>query len=347
MFYLLNNTPLIANEIDVLTELKNQLAINGIYRFNEFRTTTNHIQFNCPIHNNGQERKPSCGITTNKIIHDNNRFTKSGLVHCFACGYTATLQEMISTLFGHDNDLGLFGDEWLKKNFSTVTLENRKNPLADFKFKDLSNTNINNDKINYISEEELDSYRYIHPYMYKRKLTDEIIELFDIGYDANFKLKSTDNYTIPCITFPIHDINGNVLFIARRSVKSKFFHYPSNVSKPVYGLYQLKQVYNNYNEEIIICESMLNALTCWVYGKPAVALNGTGTPYQYEQLSKLNCRKFILGLDPDKAGDRGRKKLREYFKNKKLIYDYIIPTGKDINDLSKKEFDNLPIKSIF
>ena len=73
----LNNLPILADEIDILNELKNQLAVNGIYRFNEFRTITNHIQFNCPIHKNGQERSPSCGITTTDIKYQSR--TAKGL----------------------------------------------------------------------------------------------------------------------------------------------------------------------------------------------------------------------------------------------------------------------------
>ena len=78
-----------------------------------------------------------------------------------------------------------------------------------------------------------------------------------------------------------------------------------------------------------------------MYGKPAVALNGTGTPYQMKQLLELPCRKFILGLDPDDAGNRGREKIRKAIGNKKIITELIIPKGKDINDLTEEEFNNL------
>lgn len=38
----------------------------------------------------------------------------------------------------------------------------------------------NSNSAGYIREQELDKYRYIHPYMYERELTDKIIERFDI-----------------------------------------------------------------------------------------------------------------------------------------------------------------------
>ena len=87
-----NNLQIITPEIEVLQELKSQLALQGIYRFDKFIETENHIQFNCPIHKGGQERKPSCGITKNRIITElgngNKKVTEAGTVHCFQCGYT-------------------------------------------------------------------------------------------------------------------------------------------------------------------------------------------------------------------------------------------------------------------
>ncbi len=339
MAFTLNGLPILAEEIEILSELKNQLALNGVYRFATFRQITNHIQFNCPMHKGGQERKPSCGITTTDIRYANGKVVKAGTVHCLACGYTASLNEMISSLFGKD-DGGRFGNEWLAKNFVTLQTEQRQPLVLELE----RHPNRKIETPTYISEEELDSYRYIHPYMYQRKLTDEVIELFDIGYDDKFEFKSANGSIINyrCITFPNKDEQGNTLFIARRSVDTKFFNYPKEVIKPVYGIYELYKYYgNDLPKSIIICESMFNALTCWVYGKPAVALNGTGTPHQYAQLLKLPVRKFILGLDPDTAGDNGRRKLHNYFNNKKIVTDLVIPEGKDINDLAKEEFDNL------
>jgi DNA primase len=327
MFYI-NRNPILADDLEVLNELKHQLARHGILRFNEFKVGPRNIQFNCPIHSNGQEKKPSCGISTVQI-----KDIPPGTVHCFACGYTASLEEMISHCFGRD-DMGAYGREWLVKNFLTVSIENRKDISLDV------SRGSKVEEMSYISEEELDSYRYYHPYMYKRKLTDEVIEKFDIGYDEHFELKDKDGkvkQVLRCLTFPVRDKKGNTLFIARRSVDIKFFHYPEGVIKPVYGLYELP----DDAKEIIICESILNALTCYVYGKPAVALNGLGTEYQYEQLKRLPARKFIIALDPDEAGQRATRKLRKALRGSKLVTQYEIPKGKDLNDLDEKEFENL------
>ena len=328
MFYV-NKNPILADELQVLNELKVQLELNGILRFAEFKVGPRNIQFNCPIHNDGQERKPSCGIS---IV--NKEEVPAGTVHCFTCGYTASLEQMISHCFGKDDE-GAFGKEWLIKNFLTISIENRKDIILD-----LQRGN-NKDNLNkYISEQELDSYRYYHDYMRKRRLTNEVIEQFDVGYDDHFELKDKFGKVksvLRCLTFPVRDVNGNTLFIARRSVDIKFFHYPEGVDKPIYGLYELPKDAN----EIIVCESVLNTLTCYTYGKPSVALLGLGTEYQYDQLRKLPCRKIITALDPDGAGYRATERLKKALKGNKLVTSYVLPEGKDVNDLEKEEFENL------
>ena len=301
--------------IEVLKILKQTLAENGIERFERFIETDRNIQFNCPNHSSGKERKPSCGITTKETLQH-----KAGVVHCFTCGYTVSLEEMISYLFGY-NDGGVFGTKWLLKNFIVSTAGNRRSINLNL------DRNIAQEQIEFISEEELESYRFYHPYMFQRKLTEEVIDKFDVGYD-----KQTN-----CITFPVRDKKGNCVFVGRRGINYKYFNYPKEANKPLYGLFELSED----AEEVIICESFFNALTCYVYGKPALALMGLGTKYQYEQLKQLKVRKLILAFDGDKAGDNAMARMMKNLKDYKIMSYYYLPTGKDINDLNEKEFQNL------
>lgn len=273
-----------------------------------------------------------CQTSTHSFALEN--FILTG--NCFACNEVHTLPEVISYCLGYTDDaLGKEGWKWLVKNFATIQVEERKDIELDFTRTGSSHDSMSNDSKHtigrYVTEEELDTYRYTHPYWAKRKITsDYIIELFDLGYD-----KKTS-----CITFPVRDINGNCLFVARRSVKTKFFNYPEGVEKPLYGLYELTIQQERYSE-IIVCESMLDALTCWEYGKYAVALNGLGNDLQFKQLRELPCRKLILATDNDNAGQEARKRIRQHIKYK-LITEYVLPENrKDINELSREEFDNL------
>ena len=315
---IINNVPIYADIFDIIGELKKQLHEQGIEMFGVMRNTPNNLMVACPYHKNGQERRPSGG------------FKKTdGTFHCFTCGEVHSLPEVISYCFGLDDILGSFGWNWLLKNFVTVEMEERHDIDIDF-----GRTVRNLGGIKYVTEEELDSYRVYHPYMWERKMTPEIVAVFDVGYD-----EKTNS-----LTFPVRDVYGNCLFVARRGVTTKFYNYPEGIEKPVYGLYELAQL-ERYPLQVIICESMIDAITCWAYGSYAVALNGLGNELQFKQLREMPCRQFVLGTDNDKAGLKARLRIRNKIPNK-LITEFVFPENrKDINELSKEEFDAL--KEIF
>lgn len=313
---IINDIPFTADLSEIVAEWQAQLRANHIPYLGVIRDTPDNIMVSCLYHKNGQERKPSAGIKKS-----------DGTYHCFACGEVHSLQEVISYSFGHTDDItGAFGWNWLLKNFVTIEVEERKSIPLDFS----RNKSGKSSTKYYVDEDELDKYREYHPYMWKRKMTPDIVEKFDIGYDRDTR----------CITFPVRDIHGGTLFVARRSVVTKFFNYPSGAEKPVYGLYELSQLYKQ-PDELIICESMIDAITCWVYGKPAVALNGLGNDLQFKQLNDLTIRKFILATDNDEAGRKARMRLRKNI-TRHIISEYVLPDGrKDINELSEDEFENL------
>ena len=315
---IINNHTFETELLSILEELRSQLSANGIKLLGAMRDTPDNIMVSCPYHKDGQERRPSAGIKKS-----------DGTFHCFTCGETHSLQEMISHCFGkYDDMVGAFGWEWLLKNFLTVSVEERKSLDLDF-LRDNGKKSAT-----YIRDEELDNYRYYHPYMWKRKMTREVVEIFDIGYDDETK----------SITFPVRDKFGRCLFVARRSVLTKFFNYPAGAEKPVYGLYELSKL-PEYPKEVIICESMIDAIYFWTVGKYAVALNGLGNELQFKQLKEMPCRKFILCTDSDDAGMRARSRIRKNVRNK-LITEYVLPEGrKDANDCTVEELINL--KEIF
>jgi DNA primase len=320
----------------VISELKQQLQINKINLLGVVQDTSDNVMVSCPYHKDGQERRPSMGIKKS-----------DGTCHCFACGTVVGLPEMISHCFGHDSLTGAFGWEWLLKNFLTVSVEERQPIELNLE----RHKHTTQKEVEYVSEEELDSYRYYHPYWGTRKITDKrLIELFDLGFDPKTN----------CITMPVRDVQGHTLFVARRSVNTKYFNYPRGVEKPLYGLYELwqqavvcteyvdgklKQNYYSrmfFPKEVIVCESMIDALTAWQYGKYAVALNGLGTALQFKQLRDLPCRKIILATDADEAGMQARERIMKNVSNK-LITQYVwdVHVAKDLNDMDKEMFDNL------
>lgn len=301
---------------DILTELKSQLTINGIELLGKIKDGPENIQVCCPYHNNGQEKRPSAGIKKD-----------TGVFHCFACQETHSLPEVISYCFGKDDVIGSFGWQWLVKNFSTVAVEERKDLDLDY-----SRNNSNNRKLCFVSEEELNRYRYYHPYWEKRGIVDEeIIELFDLGFDKQSG----------CITFPVRDVDGNCLFVAKRSISTKFFNYPSGAKKPVYGLYELVSSEYNKDDDVFICESMIDCLLLWQAGYYALALNGLGNQYQMEQLRNLSVRKFILATDNDPSGKRARTVLKLKIDNKIFSEIEFPDDRKDIGECTQEEIENI------
>ena len=315
---------------EIITELQRQLRLNNIPYLNITQDSGDNIMVQCPYHKNGQENRPSAGI-----------HKETGTFHCFGCGEVHTLPEVISYCFGKNDFLGKYGMKWLVKNFATVRVEERKDVEIDVERNNTSDKNniLDNNSSNkseFVTEEELDSYRYYHGYWDGRGITEaDIVELFDLGYDANSR----------CITMPVRDINGKCLFIARRSVDRKWFNYPKDVEKPLYGIYELSQRTNKPNSfpnKLFITESMIDCILLWQAGHFAVALNGTGTALQFRQLQHMPIRHFVLATDNDSAGQKAREKIKQSVHNK-IFTEIEFPNGiKDVGDLGKaRRFDDI------
>lgn len=305
----------------VIKELKRQLAEQGIELFAKTKDSADDLMVCCPYHKDGQERKPSMGIRK-----------EDGMCHCFSCGETRTLPEMICDCFGRSSEFNDFGMKWLRDNFGTVYVEDRK---LDLNLSREPQTSEYYQTL--VPEQELDSYRYYHPYMRKRGLTDDVIELFDIGYD-----KVTDS-----ITFPVYDIlSGGCKFVAKRKVKYKQFDLPKNVDKPLYGEYEIRKTLqiNNLDrcDEIYVCEGLFDCLRLWCNGKYAVA--GFGCLFsdsQIKALERLPTRKLVFALDNDKAGIAATERIKRLVGGK-IMTTVILPEGrKDIGECTNEEILNL------
>lgn len=312
---------------EILTELHAQLAVNNISLLNKIKDAGSDYQVQCPYHKNGQEKRPSAGIRKS-----------DGMFHCLACGETRSLPEMISDCFGYKDFT--FGYKWLIKNFSSAEVKERGDIILNYSR--TNNADVRNANTSTVTEKELDDYRYFHPYMYERGLTDDVIEEFDIGYD-----KTTNS-----ITFPVRDCNGDCMFVARRSVTTKRFDIPKGINKPLYGMYELSKHISiprgagRYPtiipDRVYVCEGLFDCLRLWCNGKFAVA--GFGclfSSYQIKQLQDLPGRTIVLALDNDNAGIQATERLKQVITNK-IIYTVQLPKGrKDIGECTDEEIQNL------
>lgn len=309
------------------------------------RITGDWYTVHCPFHNMGQEKKPSCGVLLQDQMKNGHMYP-AGFSHCFACGYAHDLTTTVTDLLRIKN-VQVPAKEWISEHLPELSDEADPSVMASLIPSDLMGNvvakyaaeslraRMQSQKA-YVSEAELASYRYFHPYMYQRRLTNDIILKYDVGFDAHH-VPPGRSKELPCITFPVRDKTGKTLFFCRRSIEGKYFNYPEGVTKPVYGIYELPA----NCKSVIICESVFNCLTAEVYGYDAVALLGTGNQYQIDQLKQLGVKEFVLCLDPDEAGQKGVKKLKRALSGSAFVWVISMPAGKDLNDCTKEEFDAL------
>ena len=295
---ILNNKQVNTDVMSILNKAKLELN-NG--KLSKFSRSGNEIKVTCPHHSSGLEKNESCFIQEN------------GVFHCFACNFKGTIDDFIGECFDRDKS---FGRDWILNNFEYSVIRDVVD-LPKIDFRQTESIHLN--------EKILDSYQSYHPYLAQRKLSRNICEKFKVKYDTQNK----------CIVFPVWDENNNLVMFTRRSVESKKFIIDKDVEKPVYLLNFINQMDTN---TVFVCESQINALTCFEYGYPAIALFGTGTSHQYNILNKSKIRRYILCFDGDEAGDKGTER---FIKNirKDVFVDVIkIPRGKDVNDLTREEF---------
>lgn len=314
MEFIIGNKVIISPISSILYEIRSQLT-NGKLKDIQPQKGQN-IRISCPNHEHkeGLERHASCDIFADR----NDKETTYGTVHCFSCGYTASLDQFVNECFDESGD---FGKQWLLEYCDTAFVsEVDYLPSIDF--------NHNIVKKDYMDESSLQKYQYYHNYMWTRKLSKEIVDIFEVGYDPE---RDT-------LVFPVRDEYGRLVFITRRSVKSHFFMIPHEVEKPVYLLYYILQ---NHINSIAVCESQINALYLWSIGIPSVALFGTGTDKQYELLKRSGIRIFNLYFDGDAAGEKGAYRFKKAMPEDVIINTYQLPVGKDVNDLTKEEVYNL------
>lgn len=307
------------------------------------KVSGDYVTCHCPFHNQGNERRPSCGVLTVDQWRNGNKYP-AGWWHCFSCGYTNTMIPALTEIL-HAHNINQTGQEWLIINvpgyeenpdFESLLPDELVDEVTGKFALDYIRNKQEEPQQKYVSEEELASYRFIVPYMYERHLTDEVIEAFDIGYDANWRPFGKKN-PVPCITIPIRDKEGRTLFFCRRSIQGKIYNYPQGVIKPLFGIDMVPPKCKS----LVICESAINALTCWTFGYPAVALLGTGNRYQIQQLKELGVPEYVLCMDGDEAGIKATARLKKQLSSVAIVWTINMYSGKDVNDITKQEFDKL------
>lgn len=273
-----------------------------------------NIFISCPCHKDGLERHASCMVST-----ATDTDLEPGFAHCFTCGYNAPITKLIGDLFDETEE---FGAEWLVERFGSVFIQQSEYipEITPYKPK--------LEEKQYLDESVLIPFDFYHPYMWKRNLSKSVVDEFRVGYD-----KERD-----AITFPVYDEKHRLVMVTARSVNSKRFYIPEGVDKPVYLLYDILQ---RNVKTVVVAESQINALTLRTWGYDSIALFGTGSSKQFETLRKSGIRNYILAYDGDEAGRKGAFRFKHNMPKDVMITDLRLPAGKDVNDLTKEQFETL------
>ena len=150
----------------------------------------------------------------------------------------------------------------------------------------------------------------------QRKLGKEMrTRLADLGI---YRRQTGHGHFNGCVVFPVIDTQGNVREIYGRKIndnlrKGTDYHlYLSKEARP----FEDRGIWNEQalavHSEIIICESIIDAMSFWVAGyKNVTAIYGTNgfTDYHRDALAKYKTKTVLLALDRDDQGAAAVKKI--------------------------------------
>lgn len=311
MDLIINNKIISADLKDILLRLRLETHQP---LFKDIRDKGKNLLVTCPYHKGGQENHPSCNIFQDRKDPE----VEFGFVKCFTCGTKVPLYKMVADCFGEDE---AFGKDWLVSRFGDIFIQHEEY---------LEEIVLDKPKKKFLPQSILQKYNYYHPYLLNRKISKDIIDKFQVGYDPEKQV----------VTFPVWDDKNNLVMITSRSVNDKTFYIDKEIEKPVYLLNFIK----NWNiDTVYVCESQINTLYAWSLGLPAIGLFGTGSKHQYELLRKSGIRHYILCFDGDEAGDKGIMRFVNNMNDDVFISVLNIPRGKDLNDLSEDEIFKLKV----
>ena len=139
--------------------------------------------------------------------------------------------------------------------------------------------------------------------------------LADLGI---YRRKSGHGHFNGCIVFPVIDTLGNIREIYGRKVNDGIRK--GSVSHLYLGeesrLFDDRGIWNeqalSVHSEIILCESIIDALSFWVAGyKNVTAIYGTNgfTNYHLDALAKYKTKTVLLALDRDDEGEAAAKRI--------------------------------------
>ena len=284
----------------------------------------------CPFHN---EKSPSFSVSPDKQIF-----------HCFGCGVGGNVFTFLTKIEGI-NFIEAVQTLAERSNIQLPTLENRGDSLKEeLKAKVYK---VNEFAANYYHENLYKPESKIaQEYIKKRKLTNETLKSFQIGFSGKFNElynalkkqgfeereilesglvnkndngKYIDRYRNR-LMFPICDVRGRVIAFGGRVLddsKPKYINSPENVvyskGRHLFGLNVAKK---SDVKKILIVEGYMDVISLHQRGvKNVVASLGTAMTQQQGWLLRKSSEQIILSFDSDEAGLSAKMRALDILQN--------------------------------
>lgn len=140
-----------------------------------------------------------------------------------------------------------------------------------------------------------------------------------------------------CVVFPITNPTDDVVEVYGRKIADDQRHRHGKhlyLPGPHRGIWNGEVI--GQTDELIICESILDALSFWVHGfRDVIAAFGVNgfTDEMFVGLADAGIERLLIAYDRDDAGDRAATKLAEKLANEGIgSFRVLFPRGMDAND---------------
>ncbi len=284
----------------------------------------------CPFHN---EKSPSFSVSPDKQIF-----------HCFGCGVGGNVFTFLTKIEGI-SFIEAVQNLAERSNIQLPTIENKGDALKEELKQKVYK--VNEFAAKYYHENLYKSESKIaQEYIKKRKLTNETLQAFQIGFSGKFdelyKALTEEGFKDPEILesglvnkndngkyidryrnrlmFPICDVRGRVIAFGGRVLddsKPKYINSPENIvyskGRHLFGLNVAKK---GDIKKILIVEGYMDVISLHQRGiTNVVASLGTALTQQQGWLLRKNSEQIILSFDSDEAGLTAKMRALDILQN--------------------------------
>lgn len=290
-----------------------------VSQYTELRRTGNTWRGACPIH--GGENKSAFTVFPH------------GTFYCFSCGASGNVINFVAE---HEHITYEAATEKLAEMLnidvsSSVEYVRQRNIIQEYRHKVDT------------AQKYLEENEGVKKYLHRRKISDEVIELFHLGADR----KDGGNLIIP-----IYNINDQPVAIAKRYFNAKY-KYKNSKNSEVFDksetLYGLNVSHKVGGSTLYLVEGYFDVMSGTQLGLPTAGY--CGAEIGKEQIQLLNktvppTTQIVLVPDMDEAGLKHIDRVRDRFNSITRFNVRVLPLPDGCKDLNDALVNDVDVKSL-